>query len=290
MIALQDDQFRELARIAHDEAGLNLPGAKREFLSARLQRRLRHHAFDSFDPYIRLLLGQDADAGGERDMFVASLTTNVTEPFRELHHFELLRQFLQDRAASRARSRKIAIWSAGCSTGEEPLSIAALCAAILGTRWRRRIRIVATDIDRAALRTAGSTEDNPKLVADVAQGLFRLGLQGGPVEIGDAGRLTDYRTGIEFVHHNLAGDFAFPTRESMDVIFCRNVTIYFDKLTQVAVHRHLERCLAPGGLLMLGHSERLQNGAVDIEPIGRTAYRRSSPQDSPMTQNRPAWN
>ncbi len=292
MIPLGPRQFRRLAAIAELRAGLHMPEGKQYFMASRLQRRLRANGLTDFDDYLSLL-----DSGGgagplEMEAMVSALTTNVTEVFREAHHFSLLAEslaaaFLRPASLAGAPIRpapgrsgdRYLIWSAGCSTGEEPLSIAAVCHAVLGEGWTRHVRILATDVDGAVLDAArdrrsdaalaGALRNLPPGIADHAPAW-----PADPVEW-----MRSLHAGITVIQHNLLNDLDLPGR--FEAIFCRNVTIYFSRETQERVHAMLLGRLANGGLLALGHSERLFVCDSGLTSVGRTAFRYTAPVREP---------
>lgn len=262
-----------MAAMADRSAGLHLPPGKRTFVTSRLQRRLRRLGLRDFAAYLRLLDRQDAAGLAERAEFVSALTTNVTEVYREPHHFALLAEHLarwvEERSAEAGRYR---IWSAGCASGEEPLSIAATCRAVLGPRWRRTVRILATDVDEAILaraRARASEADLVRRLSSLPDGIVAIARHA-PVAADDP--VGDLQAGIAYAQHNLMQALAAP--EQFDAIFCRNVTIYFSPAAQAEVHVRLRSRLAPGALLAIGHSERLLGEVPTMAPAGLTAFRR----------------
>ncbi|WP_179379996.1 CheR family methyltransferase [Jannaschia marina] len=276
MIALRPDQYAALAAMAETEAGLHMPPAKRTFVTSRLQRRLRRTGLADFDAYLGLLNANDAAGRAERRHFVSALTTNVTGIYREPHHFDLLADRLRAHL-SVGRHPRFRVWSAGCSTGEEPLSIAAVCRTHLGPMWAHRCEILATDVDAEVIEAAGNRTPDAALMAALSRG---------PVPgdadpaVGTPERLfASLQSGIRYTVHNLL----HPLEETLgfDAIFCRNVTIYFSPPAQTRVHANLRAQLRPGGLLALGHSERLRDGAGDLRPVGRTAFQRTGARDLP---------
>ncbi|SFI30588.1 CheR family methyltransferase [Jannaschia pohangensis] len=278
MIELSSKQYAELAALADREAGLFLPETKIAFVASRLQRRLRATRLDDFGSYLKLLHSTSQDGQAERRAFVTALTTNVTQLFREPHHYELLATH-HERHQTRTSSggRKYQVWSAGCSSGEEALSIAARCYNSLGRDWNRQVSILASDVDQSVLQTA---RDRPAKVAVGAQLLAYCGLAGADDASKDrrAAEFHDFLTqGIEFCQHNLLHEL--PRDDRFDAIFCRNVTIYFSRAAQDHVHRLLCNRLLDGGLLALGHSERLTGHDETMIQVGRTAYIRNRASD-----------
>ena len=274
MIPLRERQFRELAALAASEAGLHMPPSKQDFVASRLQRRLRQLGCPDFETYVDVLHSSAGDPGGERASFVSALTTNVTHAFREAHHFMLLREHLRaHRSTSGAKQRPYRIWSAGCSSGEEPLSIATICFAEFGPGWQAMAEILATDVDAAVLASARNRDDTEVLGAALLEAVPQTRHIARARPRDPAGFCQRLNAGIRYLRHNLLDDL--PDARTFDTIFCRNVTIYFERRAQCLVQQRLAARLEPGGLLMIGHSERLALEGPDLSPAGRTAYRKA---------------
>ena len=270
--SFSDQDFNSLRALVRQETGISLSEAKRELIYGRVSRRLRALGLDSFAAYRALLAGGDAQ---ELVEFCNAVTTNLTAYFRESHHFDFLRErLLLPRRADPRASRRIRIWSSACSTGEEPYSIAmTVCEAI--PDWRSwDIRILATDLDSDVLARARAGIYTADRVAGL--GAKRI-----------AAHLSERRdgAGVSYqVREEVASLITFkqlnlmhplPMSGPLDVIFCRNVIIYFDKETQRDLFARMARLQRPGDLLMLGHSESLFKVSDDYTLIGKTVYRRS---------------
>lgn len=261
---LGERDFAFLRDLIMREAGIHLNEQKRSLVEGRLAKRLRHHGMRSYREYVELLRERDAD-GKERLEFVNCITTNKTAFFREQHHFD----FLRHEVIGADPSRALRIWSAACSTGEEPYSI-----AMTVREARASASILASDIDTQVLTTARAGLYTAERVASIDEAALRAHFRRG--EGSNAGwfkvrpelqRLIDFRR-VNLVEGNWPGGDAF------DVIFCRNVVIYFNRETQERLFRRFAERLAPGGYLILGHSENL-NWLGDLyEPVGKTIYRR----------------
>ena len=266
-----DADFRRIAQIALRDFGLSLQDSKKSLVSSRLGRRLRALGLDSFSAYIDLV---ESPAGAEEKVLLLStLTTNVTRFFREGHHFDHLRdQVLPDLVARARAGGRVRLWSAGCSSGEEVYSMAMVVHAADPGLARTNTKILATDIDPAILRKArdgrydlDALEDIPKpyhdsLRIDRAAGQFTLAPEVAQL--------------ITFGETNLVAQL--PVSGPFDVIFCRNVAIYFDKPTQALVWEKFARLLAPGGILYIGHSERLSGPAMQMMTnAGITTYKKA---------------
>ena len=268
-----DQDFQRIRRIINEIAGIALAEGKRELVYSRLSRRLRQLGLRRFDEYCRLLEtgGEDNPELGE---FVNALTTNLTSFFREPHHFdflgkELLPALMRERSLS---NRRIRIWSAGCSTGEEPYSIAmVLREALPAVGWD--VKILATDLDSNVLATADRGVYDANRVKDLSEIRLRRWFQRSrDAQSGQVRVAPELRDLIVFRRLNLMLDW--PMSGPFDVIFCRNVVIYFDKPTQRVLFERFADLLAERGHLFVGHSESLFKVTDRFVPLGKTIYRR----------------
>ena len=279
---LSNADFQRVRRLVKERSGIDLGEGKRALVYGRLARRLRQLGLRSFAEYLPLV-----EEGDEAVRFINALTTNVTDFFREAHHMEVLAEQVVPEAIARVRKhtgepRRLRIWSAGCSTGEEPYSIAiALCelgAALDG--WD--VKILATDLDSDALATAAGGRYAADRVGKV--GAARLGRWFTPLvsegrRAGDGRRyqvIPEVRGLITFTQLNLLEHW--PMRGPFDAIFCRNVIIYFDDPTKRALVRRYHDILRPEGYLFLGHSESLVGAGLGFVCDGRTVYRPCGPE------------
>jgi chemotaxis protein methyltransferase CheR len=270
--AFSEEDFNSLRTLVRKHTGISLSDAKRELVYGRLSRRLRALGIDSFRDY-RNLLTADPE-GQEMVEFCNAITTNLTSFFRESHHFDYLREQVLLALGTRPPGQRLRIWSAGCSTGEEPYSIAMTVRESLPQASRHDIRILATDLDSDVLsrgRTGVYAEDRIKGMSRARlSSFFREQIDGGLV------RWTvtaDLRELITFKQLNLMHEL--PMRGPFDVIFCRNVVIYFDKDTQRDLFRRFAQLQRPGDVLFLGHSESMFKVSEAYTLVGRTIYRRS---------------
>lgn len=261
------EDFRAIAAILHDEAGISLPESKAPLVYARLAKRLRTLGLADFASYVARL--KASDATDERLLLVTALTTNVTRFFREPHHFEHLRNVTLPRLLSnRARSNRIRLWSAACSTGQEPYSIAAtIIDQIQNTNMD--VKILATDIDSVVLAQARSGRyDSIEGVPPEAQRYFRRDGDDWVVD-------PSLQRLITFRQLNL--NATWPFSGSFSAIFCRNVAIYFDQQTQSRLWASFARVTQPGDVLYIGHSERIAgDAAAKFDNVGVTTYQRRS--------------
>jgi chemotaxis protein methyltransferase CheR len=269
-----DQDFTALRALVRKHTGISLSEAKRELVYGRLSRRLRALGLQSFSDY-RGLLESDAQ-GAEMVEFCNAITTNLTAFFREAHHFEYLRDQVVMPLMKRGSGQRLRIWSAGCSTGEEPYSIAMTVRESLPDGARHDIKILATDLDSDVLSRARSgvyAQDRVKtLPAERVARFFREQGEGGAARYCVTPDLAEL---ITFNQLNLMNPL--PMKGPLDVIFCRNVVIYFDKETQRDLFQRYAQLQRPGDILFLGHSENIFNVSNDYTLIGKTIYRRNAP-------------
>ncbi len=270
---IDDASFRRLAAIVREESGIVLSEAKRNLAVSRLARRLRQLQLSDFSQYCDLIASETAEE--ERRTLISLLTTNVTRFFRERHHFDMLERDLLPDLVARARSGgRIRIWSAGCSTGEEPYSIAISLLEAFPDAAKHDVRILGTDIDPRVIGTATAAE-----YSDVEEAHLPAETRNRHFEVVDpaTGRLRvkpEVRRLVTFAELNLLR--SWPMKGPFDVIFCRNVVIYFDSETQTMLWKRFADLLAPGGTLFLGHSERADTTRESrLVATGITQYRRS---------------
>ncbi len=274
---LKDSDFDALARLARREFGLSLAVSKKPLVASRLSRRLRARRLAAFQDYLQLL-DNPAEAD-ERLELISALTTNVTSFFREAHHFETLRTEILPELVNRTSTRRrVRLWSAGCSSGQEAFSIAMTLLDAWPEAPQQDVRILATDIDPkivARARQASYPAADGDTIPARLRRFWTVSGQGGNTQGSDAqGRVSDeVRSLVTFAELNLVGDWPF--RGQFDAIFCRNVAIYFDKETQQRLWQRLAERLTPGGLLCIGHSERVTGPALDqLQSQGITSYRK----------------
>ena len=268
---LTAEDFRQIAAILHADAGIALSDAKATLVYSRLAKRLRSLRLASFSDYCALLTS--AEGAAERQAMMAALTTNVTRFFREPHHFEDLRtKVLPPLLDGARRGGRLRIWSAGCSSGQEPYSIALTILSLMPDAGRHDIRILASDIDFNVVATAREGTYPEEAIDAIPAALRKSWLERGPSR-GEWRMSEPVRALIAFRELNLMGEW--PMKGPFDVIFCRNVAIYFDDRTQARIWERFARLVAPGGTLYIGHSERVSGPASALlETDGLTTYRR----------------
>lgn len=269
--AFSDADFRGLAQVAYEQAGISLADSKRNLVYSRLSRRLRALGLATFREY-RDFLEQNI---AERESFINAISTNLTKFFRESHHFDHLRSEVVGKfaKANAGKSGRLRVWSAGCSSGEEPYTIAVVIKKEIRDLERHDIRILATDIDTEVLGRgargeypANSVDDIPRNYQEYFQSLD-----------GNSDTLVidrQARALVAFKRLNLMEQWPF--KGTFDAIFCRNVMIYFDGPTKTKLIERYTEKLKPGGFLYIGHSESLNGSTPGLSLVGRTIYRREA--------------
>lgn len=263
-------EFAAVAAILQSDARIHLHEAKRSLVQSRLARRLREQGLASFRDYVRLVQSDRA----ERAAMVVALTTNHTHFFREVHHFDHFREEVMPQLQAHARSRPVRIWSAGCSSGEEVYTTA-MC--LLGqdrasAGWLRGadVRLLATDLSPPMVECARRAV-YPADAVEAVPARYRSAW----MEPDGAGfrMAEEARTLVTARVLNLFEPW--PMRQQYDVVFCRNVMIYFDDRAKAELEARFADLLAPGGYLYIGHSERMIGPAAQrMAGCGQTIYRK----------------
>jgi len=265
---LSDADFERIRELVREHTGIALADSKRELVYSRLARRLRGLKLGSFGDYIALV---ERDQSGELEEFANAITTNLTSFFRESHHFDFLASTVLPEIEKRnAGSRRLRIWSAGCSTGEEPYTLAIMLQESMARFRGWDVRILATDLDSNVLATAKAGQYREDRFASVSaarrQRWFEEGRNGTFTANHELKALITFRQ-LNLMH-------GFPFKGPFDVIFCRNVVIYFDKPTQRTLFGRIAQLQRAGDHLFIGHSESLFKVCENYELIGKTIYRR----------------
>ena len=263
--------FAFIAELARAEAGLMIPRDKGTMVFARLNKRLKALGLADYDSYCALL--RRPDAAEERKTLISILTTNVTSFMREPHHFEALqKELLPDLIARGRAGGRVRLWSAGCSSGQEPYTIAMCVLDSWPDAARCDLRILATDIDHVVLQKAREGVYAESAVDTLPRG-WREKFFHAADAAGNCRVRRELRDLIAFRELNLMRPWPFSGR--FDVIFCRNVVIYFDQETQNALWPRFEEACQPGGTLFVGHSERVETAAgTGFRMAGKTTYRK----------------
>lgn len=256
--------FERVRKIIHERAGISLSDSKHDLVYSRLSRRIRALNFKTFNEYLDFL---EKHKGEEWTEFTNALTTNLTAFFREAHHFEILTDHLR----TRPRARTL-LWSAACSTGEEPYSMAIAACEAFGTDYPP-VEILATDLDTKVLQTASQGVYSMERIAGLSnERKNRFFLRGSGPNEGKCQVKKHLRKMVNFRQLNLR-DAKLNVRGPFAAIFCRNVMIYFDKPTQYGIIENLVKHMTDDGLLFVGHSESFFHATDLIESCGKTVYR-----------------
>lgn len=255
--------FARVRTLIYKQAGISLSEAKQEMVYSRLARRLRAKGMTSFEQYLDGL--ERGDDSGEWEAFTNALTTNLTSFFREAHHFPILAEHMRKMKAP------LSIWCSAASTGEEPYSIAITMCEAFGT-LTPPVSIIATDIDTNVLETAANGVYPVERIEKMAQDRVKRFFQRGKGERSDLVRVRpELRQLITFKPLNLLAP-SWPVSGGFDVIFCRNVMIYFDKPTQSQILARFVPLMKPEGLLFAGHSENFMYASDSLKLRGKTVY------------------
>ena len=273
---LSDREFQRFSNFIYDNVGIKMPPAKKTMLEARLQKRLKALGIASFEEYANFVFGQNGRTG-ELVHLIDVVTTNKTDFFREPAHFEFL---VKTALPTILRERgdllrdPVRLWSAGCSTGEEPYTLAMVLSEFAVGRPDFRAAITASDICTQVLQTAKTAIYPEERTDPIPLNLKKKYLLRSREKANSLVRISpELRSLVSFRRINFMDD-DFGISEKMDIIFCRNVVIYFDKSTQQTLMGKFHRQLKPGGFLFIGHSETLGGLDVDFKAVASTVYRK----------------
>lgn len=268
---MDDRIFGRLSEFIMTELGIKMPASKKTLLEARLQKRLRELGMNSHEEYCEYLFsprGMDEELVNLVDV----VTTNTTDFFREPKHFDLLTNKVLPALTAR-NPRGLRIWSAGCSSGEEPYTLAMVLCEYARSCGGLDFRILGTDISTRVLRTAVRAVYAEAKIGPIPAELRRRYLLRSKDHTRRLVRIgPEAREHVRFRRLNFMEEFSF--KEHLDIIFCRNVVIYFDRRTQEALFSRFCRKLAVGGYLFIGHSESLAGMNLPLEPVAPTVYKR----------------
>lgn len=264
-----DSHFSQIRQFVTAQTGIVLADAKKDMVYGRLSKRVRKAFAGNFDDFCHAITDGDLD---EQDFLINAITTNLTAFFRENHHFEYLRDRVVPELLKQNKStKKIRIWSAGCSTGEEPYSIAIALREAIPHSSDWDIKILATDLDANVVAHGQEGIYTFERVHDLDARRQRKWFQRGKDDNAGLVRVKpELRDMIHFKRLNLLHDW--PMKGPFDVIFCRNVVIYFDKKTQTELFERYANILIPGGHLFIGHSESLYKVSDRYTSLGHTIY------------------
>ncbi len=259
--------FERLRQLVNEHTGIKLSDHKQEMLYSRLSRRLRALNLNSFLSYYKRL---KSDGGEELVHFINAVTTNLTAFFREPHHFKLLEQVLLPQLlAKKQTTRRLRIWSAGCATGEEAYSIAIVVKEIVPADWD--VKILATDLDSSVLEKGKQGAYEEDKMSSISPVRLRRWFGGGSSTHAQQVQVAEeLQELITFKHLNLID--SWPMRGPFDIIFCRNVVIYFDKATQKILFERFANLIDDNGYLLIGHSENLFQLTTRFRLLQQTVY------------------
>jgi chemotaxis protein methyltransferase CheR len=268
---LTNSEFNTLSSLVYEKCGINLEVGKKTMVESRLNRRLRALQLHSFGAYIELVTSR----GSEHDELVNMIdvvTTNKTDFFREPHHFEFLEQYVLPQFLSREESRPLRVWSAASSSGEEPYTLAMILQETKEKRLAFDYEILASDISTAVLKKAVEAIYPADRAADIPLHYRKKYVLKSKDPLNPRIRISGtLREAVKFSHINLI-DSDLPVDQMQDIIFCRNVLIYFDRETQFKVINNLLAKLKPGGFLFIGHSESLHFFDLPIKQVRPTIF------------------
>jgi chemotaxis protein methyltransferase CheR len=275
--ALSRKDFDRLAKFIHGYSGIKMPPNKITMVEGRLRRRLRATGCGSFAEYCRYLFDKDG-LKDESVHLIDAVTTNKTEFFREPDHFRILADTVLDKVVAdgsgSSRKRPVKVWSAASSIGAEPYTLAMVLAEY-AAKQRIEWSILATDLCTEVLQTAVLGIYPESMMSPVPEPLYRrYVLRDKDPKRGLARIVPELRAQVRFARLNLM-DSSYPIDTDLDVIFCRNILIYFDKPTQYAVLQRLCNHLRPGGYLFMGHSETLAGFNLPLTLAGPTVFRKN---------------
>ena len=261
--------FKELI---HRISGIYLSEQKKKLVVARLSRRLRALNLDTFTQYYHYLTENPAGAS-EIENLINRVTTNKTDFFREVHHFDFLKDEVLPAIISKGEAtgnRRVRVWSAGCSTGEEPYSIAIICAEVFKNHRGWDVKILATDLDTEVLQRASHghypTQSLIPVPDEYLAKYFVRGMNG--YTVSDTLKYMVTFRKLNFMNPS------FPMKNPFDIIFCRNVIIYFDQPTKIELMNKFHAHLKPQGLIFIGHSETLMSMKEKFKYIKHTVYQK----------------
>jgi chemotaxis protein methyltransferase CheR len=265
--------FQRLRVLIYEKIGISLSDDKRTMLEVRIKRRLRDLGFASYNEYCDYLFSHTGQVEELEHLFNV-VTTNKTDFFREPRHFDFLREHALPEFEAKASGRPFLIWSAACSSGEEPYTMAIVLSEYAMQHPGFRFRILATDISTTVLEKAQTAIYTSDMIAPVAESLKRRYFLRSRNKESDRVRVVpELRHAVEFRRLNFM-DEDYGMSERVDAVFCRNVLIYFDRPTQQKILSRLCRYLHPGCYLFVGHAEALHDLSLPLTPVAPALYRR----------------
>ncbi len=264
------ENFNFLRQMSNAHSGIQVPDERFDMFYSRLVKRVRKLGLNNFSEYCDYLVNNHAD---EFTNFINAITTNLTSFFREKHHFDYLRDVvIPDLLIRNAATKKIRIWSAGCSTGEEPYSLAMTLLENVPANWD--IRILATDLDTQVLQFAADGVYPEDRVAELPIEILKRWFMKGKFSSENVRVKTELQAIIQFKYLNLMEEW--PMKTPFDVIFCRNVLIYFNRETKSRLAKRYAQLLVSKSWLFIGHSESLNHLTSEFELVATTSYMKNT--------------
>lgn len=264
------ENFNFLRQMSNAHSGIQVPDERFDMFYSRLVKRVRKLGLNNFSEYCDYLVNNHAD---EFTNFINAITTNLTSFFREKHHFDYLRDVvIPDLLIRNAATKQIRIWSAGCSTGEEPYSLAMTLLENVPANWD--IRILATDLDTQVLQFAADGVYPEDRVAELPIEILKRWFMKGKFSSENVRVKTELQAIIQFKYLNLMEEW--PMKTPFDVIFCRNVLIYFNRETKSRLAKRYAQLLVSKSWLFIGHSESLNHLTSEFELVAATSYMKNT--------------
>ena len=264
------ENFNFLRQMSNAHSGIQVPDERFDMFYSRLVKRVRKLGLNNFSEYCDYLVNNHAD---EFTNFINAITTNLTSFFREKHHFDYLRDVvIPDLLIRNAATKQIRIWSAGCSTGEEPYSLAMTLLENVPANWD--IRILATDLDTQVLQFAADGVYPEDRVAELPIEILKRWFMKGKFSPENVRVKTELQAIIQFKYLNLMEEW--PMKTPFDVIFCRNVLIYFNRETKSRLAKRYAQLLVSKSWLFIGHSESLNQLTSEFELVAATSYMKNT--------------
>jgi chemotaxis protein methyltransferase CheR len=263
------EDFNVLRKLSNTHSGIQVPDERFDMFYSRLSKRVRRLGLNDFSEYCDYLRDNHED---EFTDFINAITTNLTSFFREKHHFDYLRTVIIPELLNRnAATKQIRIWSAGCSTGEEPYSIAMTLLENVPPNWD--VKILATDLDTQVLQTASDGIYTQDRVVELPEAVLKRWFMKSKSSSNHFKVKPELQEIIQFKQLNLMQEWSMKT--PFDVIFCRNVLIYFDRETKATLAKRYAKMLASKSWLFIGHSESLNQLSSEFELVATTSYRKN---------------
>ncbi|MBL4637761.1 MAG: protein-glutamate O-methyltransferase CheR [Proteobacteria bacterium] len=268
-----DDNFQRIRRFVSEHTGIVLSDAKKNMVYGRLSKRIRKGGFKNFTAFCKAI---DEGDEQEQEFLINAITTNLTSFFRENHHFEFLADtIIPELVKEKGHDKRLRIWSAGCSTGEEPYSIAITLKEALPNFSQWDVKILATDLDANVIEHGKQGIYRADRIEGLTKTRAKRWFHRGRGDNADMVKVKDeLKQMIHFKRLNLLDEW--PMKGPFDLMFCRNVVIYFDKPTQKVLFERYEKILKSRAYMFIGHSESLYKVTTDFESLKHTTYRKKT--------------